>query len=415
MKIKELNLFEFDEFAKNHPLNNYHQTTNYALLMAENGWEYEFIGYTDFNEKLLAASLIIYKKVGWNSFIGYSPKGFLIDYFDSDLLKNFTNDIKNYYKKRNFIYIKINPEIAIGEVKEIDNDKYDCIYNNNTKIINYLENNGYKHIREDDTLDYLLPKYNGVINLSDFDLKNTRKNVRNKVKKGQKKGLVLEKVSYDKMSTFYNFIKNKRDNHNEKYFKDFFNIFNKDNLIDLFLVKIDYKTYLLNVQKEYEKVSKINYDLNELIKANPSKTNLNKKMESDKIFNNIKNNIIEATEGAKNIEINKYIAGIMVIKYGNRIFLLMSGFDKNYKKFDANYFMHYEILNYYKNEYSFADLNGFTGSFSTENPYYGLNKFKLAFNPKVYEFMGEFDLIINEKKYNVLLRKGTLKKEFKVI
>ena len=36
MKLRELSIFEFDNFAKNHPLGSYHQTSNYALNMSEN-------------------------------------------------------------------------------------------------------------------------------------------------------------------------------------------------------------------------------------------------------------------------------------------------------------------------------------------------------------------------------------------
>ncbi len=413
MTIKELNLFEFDSFAKLHPLKSYHQTSNYALLMAENGYEYEFIGYIDYNGTIKAAALILYKKIGWKAYYGYSPKGFLIDYFDADLLKNFTNDIKKYYENKNFVFIKINPEIAIGEVFKTSNNKYDCTYNNNTKIINYLENNGYKSLKEINPFDYLIPKYNGVINLSNFDLNCTKKNVRNKIRKCKKQGLELELSSYDKIKNFYDLIKAKKKNRDIKYYKDYFNIFAKDNLIDLFLVKINYETYLVNAQNDYNKYSKINFQLNELIKKNPTKSNINKKMESDKILNNIKNDIIEATNGIRNQEIEKFIAAALVIKYGNRIFFVMSGFDKNYKHFNANYFLHYEILNYYKDKYKFADLNGLAGNFEKNNPYYGLNQFKLSFNPRVYEFIGEFDLIINEKKYNKLLKSNKLKKEFK--
>ena len=53
-----------------------------------------------------------------------------------------------------------------------------------------------------------------------------------------------------------------------------------------------------------------------------------------------------------------------------------------------------------------------TGDFSKENPYYGLNKFKLGFKPKVYEFIGEYDLIINSNIYRSMLKSGKLAKIF---
>ena len=49
---------------------------------------------------------------------------------------------------------------------------------------------------------------------------------------------------------------------------------------------------------------------------------------------------------------------------------------------------------------------------SIDNPYHGLNRFKNGFNPDIYEYIGEFDLVIDEKNYNHLLKSGLLAKEF---
>ena len=53
-----------------------------------------------------------------------------------------------------------------------------------------------------------------------------------------------------------------------------------------------------------------------------------------------------------------------------------------------------------------------TGDFTKDNPYRGLNEFKLGFKPKVYEFIGEFDLVIKHNVYKYLLRHGKLAKFF---
>ncbi len=134
-------------------------------------------------------------------------------------------------------------------------------------------------------------------------------------------------------------------------------------------------------------------------------------MNSDKALLSYKNDIEIAT---KNIRDNKetYIAGAITIKYNNRINIISSGIDINYKKFNANYFLHYKLLEFYQKDYKFLDLNGMTGDFTDNNFYKGLNDFKIGFNPHIYEFIGEFDFIINEKSYYYLYKKGLLAKEF---
>ena len=137
MYIKELSLMEFIEYSKDNIIGNYYQSINYAMLKAEEGYEYEYIGLVD-NTDIIAASLILYKKIG-NTFYGYSPRGFLIDYSNPVILEKFTNLIKDYYKKKNFTFIKINPEIAIGKLNK---KTLNFEYNENYNVINNLNRCG---------------------------------------------------------------------------------------------------------------------------------------------------------------------------------------------------------------------------------------------------------------------------------
>ena len=137
---------------------------------------------------------------------------------------------------------------------------------------------------------------------------------------------------------------------------------------------------------------------------------INAKMNSDKSLLSYKNDIAEASKYL-NENIDTYVAGAMVIKYDNRITIQISGFDKELKRYAANYFLYFAILAHYRGKYKYADLNGIVADFDKDNPYHGLNRFKLGFNPDVYEYIGEFDLVINESVYNHLLKSGILAKE----
>ena len=94
MKLKKLNIFEFDEFSKNHPLGSYHQSYSFGMLMSENKFDYELIGMIDNDDNIVAASLILIKRIGLLFRYGYAPKGFLIDYTNTDLLKEFCHQPK---------------------------------------------------------------------------------------------------------------------------------------------------------------------------------------------------------------------------------------------------------------------------------------------------------------------------------
>ena len=406
MYIKELTINEFTNYQKSHSLSSYHQTINYGILMAENTHDYDLIGYVDDNNTIYGASLIIIKKIG-KYLYGYAPKGFLIDYSNEYLLKKFTEDIKNYYKRKGLVFIKINPEIAIGE---INTKTFQVTYNQNNNITNILINCGYKKLKDNLYFESMLPRFNGFIKTKDFNINNVDKNTKNKIKKAIRKGLVFEKAEKKDLDIFYNFIKHKKEKSINEY-KDFYTVFEKDNAVDLFLVKIDYNRFLINSQQAYEEeLVKNNYYNELLIKSNNPKL-INKKMNSDKTLLSYKNDILEATKGLQE-NINHYIAGALVVKHNNKASIVMSGYDQAFKRFAPNYFLHYSIINYYLNNYDYIDLNGMTGDFTDNNPYNRLNRFKLGFNPKVYEFIGEFDLIIDELLYKTLLKSGFLAKEF---
>lgn len=404
MFIREMSLAEFKEFANTHFIGNFHESINYALIKAEEGFEYEFIAYGA--DDIVGAALILYKKIG-SVYFGYSPRGFLIDYSNDYLLEDFTNKIKEYYKNRNFAFIKINPEIAIAKLNK---DTMNFEYNENYKIIDMLTKNGYKKLKNNMNFEALLPRVNAIIKLDGYDYNNLSKNTRNKVKKGIRKGLILEKANPDKLNIFYKFIKNKI-NRDEYYYNDFYNVFSKTLDVDLMLVKVDYKAFLINAQEAYNEELRRNASFNNKLITNNNANAINAKMNSDKALLSYKNDIAEASKNL-NTGLETYVAGALVIKHQNRVIIQISGFNKAMSRFSPNYFLYYTLIKYYQQEYKYLDLNGITADLSKENHYYGLNRFKMGFNPDVYEYIGEFDLVIDEKQYEKLLKSGLLAKEF---
>ena len=183
-------------------------------------------------------------------------------------------------------------------------------------------------------------------------------------------------------------------------------------MIDLFLVKVDYEKFMEDAKNNYEEELIRNEKFNELLKINPSEKNLNNKMKSDNLLTIFKNNIMEASSKYSNQELEPYVGGAIVIKTGKTCQIFISGYDKNYQNLNVNYFLYYKIIEYYQQNYKFLNIDGLTGDFTHDNPYYGLNRFKLGFKPQVYEFIGELDLVINEKVYDNLRITGKLHQIF---
>ena len=407
MKLRTLSIFEFDDYAKTHPLGSYNQTSSYAMLASEQGFEYDLLGFVDDQGNIKAASLILYKKLGMFNRYGYAPKGFLIDYHDTELLKEFTKALKKYYYKKNFAFIKVNPEISVGTM---DYKNKIINYNQNHILESTLRGLNFKKMESNKRFETKVPIYNAIQVLKTTNLKTVNKNTRNKIRKGLKNGLYLEKTNRDGLDILFPFIKNKK-NHTIYHYYNYYNAFSRNNDIDIFLVKINYEDCLINLRERYEIELERNNKIVNKVMGKPSKENLRRKLESDTVLNTIKDNIALATNGlAKNKE--QYIAGAITIKYKNRVYILITGYDKKFKMFSPNYFLHYQLIEYYKKDFDFIDLNGITGDFTAENPYKGLDEFKLGFNPYAFEYIGEYDFIINESLYKAMEQSGQLAKEF---
>ncbi len=405
MKLKTLNIFEFDEFSKNHPMGTYHQTSSYGMLMSENKYDYDLIGMVDDDGNILAASLILIKRIGFFFQYGYAPKGFLIDYTNKDLLKTFCELLKKKYYRKNLAFIKINPEISIGILKD---NKIE--YNENKIIIDILESIGFKKLPDNKFFEAMLPKYNAALNIRGFDLSTADKRTRNKIRKSERKGFSFEKGERKDIDIIYKFIKRKK-NVSKMHYYNYYNVFSKSDSIDIFLVKLDFEAALISARENYEKESERNNNLVARFMENGTPENLRKKMESDSILNGINNDITYISK-CLSTQKDEYVAGAITIKYKNRVNILISGYDNKYKQFNPNYYLHYQLIEYYKNDYEYLDLNGLTGDFTDDNPYKGLNEFKLGFNPLAFELIGEFDYIINDGVYKNMESNGFLLKEF---
>ena len=406
MHIKTLNIEEFENFEKNHPLSSLYQTVNYGMLKAEIGYDYELIGLLDEENTIIAASLILIKSIGTQSYYGYAPRGFLIDYQNDYLLDIFTKKLKEYYLNKRVIFIKVNPNIPIGEVNL---NNYSTTYNDNYQIKNNLINYDFKKLFDNLYFEAQLPRFNAFVNLKNYDPSKLNKNTRNKIKKGIRKGLVFEKAEKNDIQIFEKLLNNK--DIKEFYYQDYYTAFEKNNAVDLFLISIDYDEFLQNSQYIYNKELEKNNKLNERLTRKNTEHNINAKMASDKALLSYKNDIMEASKGLSDNH-KVYLAGALVVKHNNVVTVVMNAYDKNYKRFAPNYFLYYNIIKYYQEKYEFLDLNGVVGDFKNNNPYSGLNRFKIGFNPRIFEYIGEYDFIINPKMYEILNLNGYLAKEF---
>ena len=129
MKIITLTENEFDAFSNRNKYNTFYQSSFYADFAKNNdSYNIHYLGFLDDNDKLIGASMMLYKTLFWGYKYAYAPRGFLINYDDLDLIDKVSKEIKALLKKQKFIFVKIDPPIIASErdkeVKNIDGKLY---------------------------------------------------------------------------------------------------------------------------------------------------------------------------------------------------------------------------------------------------------------------------------------------------
>ena len=404
MAIIELGKKEFDEYAFKHPYRSFYQTSQYGTLMSKHGFKPLYIGMDEGGQLRAAALILITKNLGVN--LGYSPRGFLIDFNDYQLVDDFTHQLRDFLQKKNIANIIIDPHVT--HLERDSNGKPIEARQKGVNISESLKRVGYQHNGFNLYFENLKPRWNMVLKTEQTPIEifnSFEKQTRTKIRNSLRKGVEVYKGSKDDLKMFYQMI-HKKHYRKYDYYLDMYEIFTRFNMFNVYFARINTEVFLKNSRLLYEHESQINNKLAGLLQKHISnqkrKTKLlNQKMESDKLLASYKNDIIFGTKLYRD---SKYIiiACNAVITYGNEVFFLIDGINYKFKNFNANHLLKWKIIEEYRrNGFTKFHLNGITGDFTRKNKYNGLFTFKKGFNTKVTEYIGEYSLIINKAKHGI--------------
>ncbi len=404
MKIITLTETEFDKFANNHKYRNYYQTSAYGRTISKNGYDIHYIGIIDDYNNLLGASLLLYKEVFMNYKIAYAPRGFLFDYLNITNLTEFTTRLKKLLGKQGFMLVKIDPLIPVN-VRD-NNGNIMNINNEANIVLENLKSTGYTYQGPTLFFENEKPRFEAIVMLNK-DIKEIyqefEKRVKHKIKKAIRSGVEIYKGDKDDLEIFYELIK-KKYNKPLNYYVDFYNNFEQD--IDLYFAKLNTETFVITSRLQYEKEIETNNELANKIQATTNQSTkrklINEKIESDKLVNTYKKNLVWATNLLKENPKGLIIGTALNLCYDNVCYLIIEGFNQSFKSLNPNYLIKWKMINDYKNRnFKYINLNAISGEFNKITKYSGLNEMKLGFNSLITEYIGEFELVISNLPYNL--------------
>lgn len=410
LKIVFLKQNEFEDFESKHELKNFYQTISYGHLMTKFGFQENYIGFVE-GDTLIGASLILSRPIFMGFKYGYAPHGLLLNYTSNEYLEQIAKKLKSFLLKQGFLILKIDPLI----IKSI-RDKDGNIISENVNIqpiMDLLKKLDFSHCGFNNYLESVKPRWHAILPIENLTTNqlfyNMEKQVRNKLRKSIKFGIEIYKGTSTDIEKMYSFIKEK-GNYSLKYYEEFQKTFN-DNF-EIYFARLNTNIYVLNSTKLYDKESEINDYLSNIIQNEGSKGKdmrniLNKKMESDRVLASYKRHLIKSTKLLKDYPDGLIIGGSIIIKYADTITFLIDGYNKDFSNLSPNYLSKWYIIEKYSHTgIKYFDLNAISGDFKNkDNKYKGLNESKMGFNSIGYEYIGEFNLIVNKPIY--ALYRGT--------
>ena len=140
--VENLTQQEYTDFWASTPNNHFMQSYEWGICCQKNRHQIPYyVGLKD-NGKIVAAALLLKKKTPLNMCYFYSPRGFTMDYKKTEILKEFTKHLKDFLKKENAIYLKLDPPIKYQTI-DLDGTKIEG--ENNYQLFNEFINLNYHH------------------------------------------------------------------------------------------------------------------------------------------------------------------------------------------------------------------------------------------------------------------------------
>jgi lipid II:glycine glycyltransferase (peptidoglycan interpeptide bridge formation enzyme) len=379
---------EFRKYLEKSPERTFLQTPEIGKLREKSGWTIHYLGVKK-DKKIIAASMFvsITRHFGYKEF--YSPRGLLVDYHDKELLKFFTNSIKDYVKKNKGYEFRIDPYV-INIERDTNGDVVDGGIDN-TDIRSNLLALGYKRVKKEDMEQV------GWMYVLDIDgktedevLKNMKPNTRNTIRKTLKNGIEIVELEKKDLPLFHKIMieTGERKGFSIRkldYFENMYDLFYPRGEIKYLLTKLDLSKHIKMLEEDKKK------QLEEREKLSDAKYNDGKRKAIDSAISGIDKRISHAKELIEKHGKVINLSSSMFIMTDPEIVYLSSGNYEEFMSYNSQYLIQWEMIKY-GIEHGFKRYNfyGITGNFDKNDKDYGIYEFKTGFNGFVEELVGEF-------------------------
>ena len=253
MDFVELTEKEYQKFWENHPLKTFLSAPKIAKLREKTNWKSYFVGVKE-NKKVVAAALLLSHKRKFNVNEFYSPRGFLLDYNNKELLTFFVEKVKEFAKSKNGYILRIDPYV-IYKQRDINGDIVED-GEDNSHVVEHLTSLGFKKVKNENMEQVGWMFSLGLEGKSEEQiLKEMQSSTRNTIRKAEKLGITMTELSYDELDRFQNIMEKTgaRKNfavRNLEYYQNMYNLFHDSNEVKYYVTELNLKEYIEKLKED---------------------------------------------------------------------------------------------------------------------------------------------------------------------
>lgn len=379
--IENIEEKKYTSFVINHKMSHFLKSYEWGKVSKSRGLIPHYVGLEE-NGKLIATALLLEKSLPFGYKYYYIPRGYTIDYSNYELLKIFTDNIKNYAKKHKAIFFRIDPDIMLHEI-----DKEAQIIKdgkNNYELVERLKSIGFKRKKLNLYFENMQPRFTFRLDTTKSieDIrKNYSKSVIRWMKLADKYGVKTYIGNKEQLPEFVRLMKmtEKRQgffSHEYNFYSILYNEFSKIDSVSLLLAEVNIENSIKVLDEELEKCE--------------DESRKNKILGQKNKYESL------LCQGDKNKIVSSYIN----IHYGNKSWYLYGANDMDYKDLYANYkLFDFQILQAHLLGKEIFDEFGTIGNPHSKKSIAGLHEFKKKFGAEYTEFIGEFTYVVNPVMY----------------
>lgn len=418
MKIIEVNNQEFEESVRELPGLTFHQTAGWAKLKAYTGWSNLKLIYQNEQGKCLAGGLFLLKKLPlFKAYLAYCPRGFLIDYAQSELLEHFVKDLKVYLAQKKVFELIIDP---FWELNHRDSegqliaDGYDCHY-----IVDQLKELGFAHKGYNLYFENLQPRWLFKLDLRDRTYEEIFNSFRYEAKRRAKKkdqlAIKVRELNESEIPVFKALMQQTAErrgflDRSLGYYQKMYAALHGDKTLRYMVAEMDIQQCRRNFETE---VARQNAKIAKL--QQHAQKNAGRIKEEEVTLHSCELILEKLAECEKRYGQKAPLSVVALLCKGKEAIMLLAGNDEEYlQHFNSSNIIVAELIRLAKEEgYDYYNFYGISGDFDPANPEYGLYSYKRQYGGQVSELLGEFTLTLNKvykSLYSLMLKAYSLTK-----